>query len=110
MSSEFVRYTPEIETIDPHIDEPLAQIIDFAEKRAVNRRRQRASDGPSAPRTRSHSAWSRQKSRYWPTCRRRMRRGSTPTRRPRRLDSPLQHLRSPRHGRATRGESHLHHN
>lgn len=78
MSSEFVRYTAEIETIDPHIDEPLAQIIDFAEKRAVNRRRQRASDGPSATRTRSHSAWSRQKSRYWPTCRRRMRRGSTP--------------------------------
>ena len=32
MSSEFVRYTPDIETIDPYIDEPLAQIIDFAEK------------------------------------------------------------------------------
>ena len=33
MSSEFVRYTPEIETIDPHIDELLAQIIDFWEKK-----------------------------------------------------------------------------
>jgi hypothetical protein len=32
MSSELVRYAAEIETIDPHIDEPLAQIIDFAEK------------------------------------------------------------------------------
>src|SRR6185295_16192660 len=33
MSFEFVRYTPEIETIDPHIDEVLAQIIDFWEKK-----------------------------------------------------------------------------
>jgi hypothetical protein len=33
MSSEFVRYAPEIETIDPHIDELLAQIIDFVEKK-----------------------------------------------------------------------------
>jgi len=33
MPSEFVRYTPEIETIDPHIDELLAQIIDFWEKK-----------------------------------------------------------------------------
>lgn len=33
MSSEFIRYTPEIETIDPHIDELLAQIIDFWEKK-----------------------------------------------------------------------------
>ena len=32
MSSEFVRYASEIETIDPHIDELLAQIVDFAEK------------------------------------------------------------------------------
>ena len=29
MSPEFVRYAPEIETIDPHLDELLAQIIDF---------------------------------------------------------------------------------
>jgi len=34
MSSEFVRYTPEIETIDPHIDELLAQIIGFWEGKA----------------------------------------------------------------------------
>jgi hypothetical protein len=33
MSSEFVRYTPEIETIDPQIDVLLAQIIDFWEKK-----------------------------------------------------------------------------
>jgi hypothetical protein len=33
MSPEFVRYTPEIETIDPHIDELLEQIIDFVEKK-----------------------------------------------------------------------------
>jgi hypothetical protein len=32
VSSEFVRYSPEIETIDPHIDELLPQIIDFWEK------------------------------------------------------------------------------
>jgi hypothetical protein len=31
VSSEFVRYDPEIETIDPHLDETLAQIIDFVE-------------------------------------------------------------------------------
>jgi hypothetical protein len=33
MSSDFVRYTPEVETIDPHIDELLAPIIDFWEKK-----------------------------------------------------------------------------
>jgi len=32
MSSDFVRYSPEIETIDPHIDEVLAQIIEWWEK------------------------------------------------------------------------------
>src|SRR6188472_3151046 len=34
MSSEFVRYTPEIETIDPHLDELLEQIIGFWEEKA----------------------------------------------------------------------------
>jgi hypothetical protein len=33
MSSEFVRYAPEIETIDPNIDELLAQIVNFVEKK-----------------------------------------------------------------------------
>lgn len=33
MTSDFVRYSPEIETIDPHIDELTAQIIDFWEKK-----------------------------------------------------------------------------
>ena len=32
MSSDFVRYSPEIETIDPNIDELLARIIEFWEK------------------------------------------------------------------------------
>src|SRR6187200_3047773 len=33
MASDFVRYSPEIETIDPQIDELMAQIIDFWEKK-----------------------------------------------------------------------------
>jgi hypothetical protein len=33
MSSDFVRYTPEIETIDPRIDDLMAQIIEFWEKK-----------------------------------------------------------------------------
>jgi hypothetical protein len=33
MSSDFVHYSPEIETIDPHIDELMAQIIEFWEKK-----------------------------------------------------------------------------
>ena len=33
MRSEFVRYSPEIETIDPHIDELLPRIIEFWEKK-----------------------------------------------------------------------------
>ncbi len=32
MSSDFVRYSPEIETIDPNIDEYMTRIIDFWEK------------------------------------------------------------------------------
>ena len=32
MSSDFVRYSPEIETIDPRLDEVLAQIIEWWEK------------------------------------------------------------------------------
>ncbi len=33
MSSDFVRYTPDIETIDPHLDELLPQIIEFWENK-----------------------------------------------------------------------------
>ena len=33
MSSDFVRYSPVIETIDPHIDELMAPIIEFWEKK-----------------------------------------------------------------------------
>ena len=32
MSSNFVRYSPEIETIDPHLDELMERIVDFWEK------------------------------------------------------------------------------
>jgi hypothetical protein len=32
MSPEFVRYTPEIETIDPDLDQTMARIVDFWEK------------------------------------------------------------------------------
>src|ERR1044071_1196678 len=32
MSSNFVRYSPEIETIDPNIEETMARIIEFWEK------------------------------------------------------------------------------
>src|ERR1700733_1730748 len=32
MPTDFVRYTPEIETIDPNLDEVMEQIIDFWEK------------------------------------------------------------------------------
>jgi hypothetical protein len=42
MSSDAVRYAPEIETIDSNIDELLAQIIDFVERM-----------GREAPRTES---------------------------------------------------------
>jgi pimeloyl-ACP methyl ester carboxylesterase len=34
MPADFVRYTPEIETIDPHIDELIAQIIEFWKKKS----------------------------------------------------------------------------
>ena len=33
MTPEFVKYMPDIETIDPHLDELLSQIIDFWEKK-----------------------------------------------------------------------------
>ena len=33
MSPDFVRYEPEIETIDPNIDEVIAQVIEFWEKK-----------------------------------------------------------------------------
>ncbi len=33
MSSEFVRYSREIETIDPHIDELMPKIIEFWERK-----------------------------------------------------------------------------
>jgi hypothetical protein len=33
MSPDFVRYSPDIETIDPHLDEVLAQVIEWWEKK-----------------------------------------------------------------------------
>jgi len=35
MPTEFVRYSPDIETIDPNLDEPLEQIIAFWEKKGL---------------------------------------------------------------------------
>ena len=55
MSPDFVRYTPEIETIDPDIDELTgADHRLLGDRRSVNRRRPRAPGEPSAARTRSH--------------------------------------------------------
>ena len=57
MSSDFVRYSPEIETIDPHIDECMAQIIDFWEKKVRDSPTPREPDALSAARTRRRWAW-----------------------------------------------------
>ena len=77
MSPEFVRYTAEIETIDPHIDELLAQIVAFWEKKG-HESPTKAPGGPSAVSMRNHSVWSRQRSRSWPMCSRPMRRALIP--------------------------------
>jgi hypothetical protein len=53
MSSDFVRYSPEIETIDPHIDELLAQIIDFWEKKGRESPRTEGTGRARHPRHRS---------------------------------------------------------
>ncbi len=29
MSSDFIRYSPDIETFDPNLEEPMGKIIDF---------------------------------------------------------------------------------
>ena len=81
MSSDFVRYTPEIETIDPDIEELMAQIIEFWEKKVrESPTRPRAPGGPSAARMRSRSASSGQRSSSCSTCLRRTRRASMPSR------------------------------
>src|SRR5215471_2099000 len=33
MTTDFVRYTPDIEVIDPHLDELLLEVIEFWEKK-----------------------------------------------------------------------------
>ena len=80
MSSEFVRYASEIETIDPHIDELLAQIVDMAEKKA--RESPRTEDAGRAGRAAHRKSFGpdQVRRRYWRKCRRRMRRASTPSR------------------------------
>ena len=53
---EFVRYSAEIETIDPDIDELTEQIIDFWEKKVRESPKPRPPDRPSAAPIRSRSA------------------------------------------------------
>ena len=66
MSSDFVRYRPEIEIFDPKLSKYMTRIIDFWDTRSVNRRQGKATGGPpSVAPTRRQSASSGQKSRSW---------------------------------------------
>ena len=66
MSSDFVRYRPEIEIFDPKLSKYMTRIIDFWDTRSVNRRQGKAAGGPpSVAPTRRQSASSGQKSRSW---------------------------------------------
>jgi hypothetical protein len=80
MSSEFVRYAPEIETIDPDIDELLAQIIDFVEKKG--RESPRTEGAGRAVRAAHAKSFGLVKAEVeiLAECRRRMRRASMPNR------------------------------
>jgi hypothetical protein len=79
MSSGFLRYSSEIETIDPHIDELIPQIIEFWEKKGhespTTEGTGRAVRGAHA----SQLAWPRRKSRSLTTCPRRTLRASMPS-------------------------------
>ena len=79
-ATDFVRYSDDIETIDPNMDELLGQIIEFWERRAASHRRPRAPGALSAARMPRPSAWSRRRSSSSTTCLRRTRRASTPGR------------------------------
>ncbi len=66
MSSEFVRYVSEIETIDPHIGELLAQIVDFVEKKGrESPRTEGTGRAGRAAHAKSFGPGSSQTSRYW---------------------------------------------
>ena len=80
MSHEFVRYSPEIETIDPHLAELLPQIVAFWEKKVLQ---SPTTEGTGRAVRGAHAkafGSSRQKSRSRATWRRPMRRASTPSR------------------------------
>ena len=57
MTTEFVRYTPEIETVDPHLDELLPQIIDFWEKKGRESPKTEGTGHAVRGRTPSRSGW-----------------------------------------------------
>ena len=62
MSSDFVRYSPEIETFDPKLSEYMTRIIDvLGEEGPRIADRPRAAGGPCAAPTRRPSASSGQK-------------------------------------------------
>ena len=56
MAPDFVRYSPELETIAPDIEQLLPQLIEFWEKKGVNRRGSRATGARPAAHIRSPTA------------------------------------------------------
>jgi len=93
VSSEFVRYDPEIETIDLHLDETLAQIIDFVEtKGRESPRTEGAGRAVRAAHAKSFGLVKAEVERYCPTCRRVRAGHLCQTGPPRRRDSLLQHI------------------
>jgi hypothetical protein len=83
MSSDFVRYSPEIETFDPKLGEYMARIIDFWETKVrespTTEGSGPAAAGPSAAPTRRPSASSGQKWKSSTTHQRPTRKASMPS-------------------------------
>lgn len=65
MAYDFVRYSPDMETFDPNLEELMGMIIDFWEKTVSESPTGRAPGGPSAAPMRKRLASSGQKSRCW---------------------------------------------
>jgi hypothetical protein len=66
MAYDFVRYSPDMETFDPNLEELMGMIIDFWEKTVSESPTGRAPPGgPSAAPMRKRLASSGQKSRCW---------------------------------------------
>jgi hypothetical protein len=57
MSPDFVAYSPEIETVDPNIEELMAQIIDFWEKTVRDSPTREGPDALCAALTQRAWAW-----------------------------------------------------